>query len=125
MGSETDLKGLSDRVTADRQREQQQERLFGRLDAEVEQLGAPLPVLDSPIIDALAWHAPARATGGLRRAAILIWGIGYLGTGRGFLMVALQRRSIFEAAVAAILFAVGTRVVLNSATSERRHPTSP
>ena len=104
-------------VTADRQlNEETDKRIADQPDAERERFDSVSRLLDSPMVDALAWGPPARVTG-RRQTAILIWGIGYLATGREFLMLAMHRRSIFEAAVAAILIAVGARVVLNSVPS--------
>ena len=80
-------------------------------------LGVEELTLDSPMVDALAFRAPVHASS-RRRTAILIWGIGYLGTGREFLMLALRRHSICEAVIAALLFAVGARVVLNSTLAD-------
>jgi len=86
--------------------------LLEQLDREVEQQLTHLRTIDSPIIDAFALRAPRHASRG-RRFTILLWAMGYGGTGWNFVLVAVHRHSISAGVCSVILIAVGVRIGLN------------
>jgi hypothetical protein len=53
--------------------------------------------------------------------AIFLWACGYFGTGKGFLSLAFERRSIVLAVFSVFWFAVGTRIALNAFPSNARN----
>jgi hypothetical protein len=87
-------------------------RLFRELDREAEGSPPGKIALDSPITDALSWRAPPRVTKS-RRLGILLWALGYLGTGKAFLALAILQHSIPVAVLSAILLAAGVKIACN------------
>jgi hypothetical protein len=77
-------------VTPDRpHHEERLAQLFHELDSKEQREPPPDAIMNSPIVDAIAWRGPFHATR-LPRAAILLWAFGYIGTGISFLSVALK-----------------------------------
>ena len=87
---------------------------------EVEPILAQPCIIDSPMVDALALRAPDRVTK-TRQNEILIWALGYGGTGWNFIALALQRRSLMFALFGAFLVAAGARIGCNAFPPEQRH----
>lgn len=87
--------------------------------ADVESAALPERLLDSPVVDAFALRAP-RAVTRARQAAILVWGFGYIGAGKSFLSLGFHRHSALLGAAGAVVFAAGTRILLNAIPSRPR-----
>ncbi len=84
--------------------------------ADVESAALPEQLLNNPLVDALAWRAPSVLTRA-RQAAILVWGFGYIGAGKSFLSLGFHRHSVLLGAIGAVVFAAGTRILLNAIPS--------
>lgn len=92
--------------------------LLHRNAADVDPAIEPDRLLDGSVVDAFSWRAPAAASRS-RRAAILIWGFGYIGAGRSFLSLAFRQRSILVGLIGLLVFAAGTRILLNAIPAHR------
>lgn len=86
----------------------------------VEPPAFPERLVDSPVVDAFASRAPSAVTRA-RQVAILVWGFGYIGAGKSFLSLGFHRHSILLEAIGAVVFAAGTRILLNAVPSRSRH----
>ena len=74
---------------------------------------ASFQLLDSPLLDAFSFESHPAIEGG-RRVCILIWGFGYFGAGRSFLVLGFQRHSILLDLLGALVFAAGARILFNA-----------